>query len=121
MLHGSDLIRLMITLGISMLLHEVANRAIALAGSVDGLPGVEIGQLFGVFHFDLYRKTAYLYVLSISILLIEHDMSLVFRFADRITMLVGGAVLVTGTPAAIADDARVREVYLGKGHRNAHT
>ncbi|WP_202962643.1 ABC transporter ATP-binding protein [Herminiimonas sp. CN] len=56
---------------------------------------------------------------SISILLIEHDMSLVFRFADRITVLVGGAELVTGTPAEIADDARVREVYLGKGHCNA--
>jgi branched-chain amino acid transport system ATP-binding protein len=53
---------------------------------------------------------------DISILLIEHDMSLVFRFAERITVLVGGAELVTGTPAAIASDARVREVYLGKRH-----
>ena len=52
----------------------------------------------------------------ISILLIEHDMSLVFRFAERITVLVCGAELVTGTPAEIADDARVREVYLGKRH-----
>jgi branched-chain amino acid transport system ATP-binding protein len=56
---------------------------------------------------------------SISILLIEHDMSLVFRFAERITVLVGGAELVTGTPAEIAADAQVREVYLGKGHRHA--
>jgi branched-chain amino acid transport system ATP-binding protein len=53
---------------------------------------------------------------DISILLIEHDMSLVFRFADRITVLVGGAELVTGTPQEIADDPRVREVYLGKRH-----
>ena len=53
---------------------------------------------------------------SISILLIEHDMSLVFRFAARITVLVCGAELVTGTPAEIADDARVREVYLGRRH-----
>ena len=51
---------------------------------------------------------------DISILLIEHDMSLVFRFADRITVLVNGAELVTGTPAEIADDPRVREIYLGK-------
>lgn len=58
---------------------------------------------------------------TISILLIEHDMSLVFRFAERITVLVGGAELVTGTPAEIAADARVREVYLGKGHCNAQT
>ena len=53
---------------------------------------------------------------DISILLIEHDMSLVFRFADRITVLVSGAELVTGTPAEIAADPRVREVYLGKRH-----
>jgi branched-chain amino acid transport system ATP-binding protein len=53
---------------------------------------------------------------DISILLIEHDMSLVFRFATRITVLVGGAELVTGTPSEIADDPRVREVYLGKKH-----
>ena len=52
---------------------------------------------------------------DISVLLIEHDMSLVFRFADRITVLVGGAELVTGTPAEIAADPRVREVYLGDG------
>ena len=53
---------------------------------------------------------------DISILLIEHDMSLVFRFAERITVLVGGAELVTGTPSEIADDPQVREVYLGKRH-----
>jgi ABC-type branched-subunit amino acid transport system ATPase component len=51
---------------------------------------------------------------DISILLIEHDMSLVFRFAHTITVLAGGAELVTGTPAEIAADERVREVYLGK-------
>jgi branched-chain amino acid transport system ATP-binding protein len=53
---------------------------------------------------------------EISILLIEHDMNLVFNFAERITVLVSGAELVTGTPSEIADDPRVREVYLGKGH-----
>ena len=50
---------------------------------------------------------------EISILLIEHDMSLVFRFAQRITVLVSGAELVSGTPAEIAADPRVQEVYLG--------
>ncbi|HUW36776.1 MAG TPA: ABC transporter ATP-binding protein [Rhodocyclaceae bacterium] len=53
---------------------------------------------------------------EISILLIEHDMSLVFRFAQRITVLVSGAELVSGTPAEIAADPRVQEVYLGKHH-----
>ncbi len=50
---------------------------------------------------------------EMTILLIEHDMDLVFRFADRISVLVMGAVLTEGTPEAIAADPRVREVYLG--------
>ncbi|HEX6979269.1 MAG TPA: ABC transporter ATP-binding protein [Alphaproteobacteria bacterium] len=54
---------------------------------------------------------------DIAVLIIEHDMDLVFRFARRITVLVQGAVLVEGTPGEIAADARVREVYLGeRGH-----
>lgn len=53
----------------------------------------------------------------ITVLFIEHDMNLVFRFASRIIVLVGGRVLVEGTPSEIAADRRVREVYLGKkGH-----
>jgi len=51
---------------------------------------------------------------EIAVLIIEHDMDLVFRFARRITVLVQGAVLVEGPPAEIAADARVREVYLGE-------
>ena len=50
----------------------------------------------------------------ISVLFIEHDMDIVFRFASRIIVMVGGRVLVEGTPEQIAADARVREVYLGK-------
>jgi len=50
---------------------------------------------------------------DVTILLIEHDMDLVFRFADRVTVLVGGAVLAEGPPEAIARDPKVREAYLG--------
>jgi branched-chain amino acid transport system ATP-binding protein len=53
---------------------------------------------------------------EIAILIIEHDMELVFRFARRITVLVQGQVLVEGTPDEIAADRRVHEVYLGEGH-----
>jgi branched-chain amino acid transport system ATP-binding protein len=52
---------------------------------------------------------------DIAILIIEHDMDLVFRFAREITVLVAGAVLTSGPPEAIAADPRVREVYLGSG------
>jgi ABC-type branched-subunit amino acid transport system ATPase component len=51
---------------------------------------------------------------DISILIIEHDMDVVFRFARRITVLVAGAVLAEGTPEEIAADERVRTVYLGE-------
>jgi branched-chain amino acid transport system ATP-binding protein len=51
---------------------------------------------------------------DIAILIIEHDMDLVFRFASRITVLVQGQVLVEGRPDEIAADRRVRDVYLGE-------
>jgi branched-chain amino acid transport system ATP-binding protein len=54
---------------------------------------------------------------DITVLFIEHDMNLVFRFATRIVVLVGGTVLTEGTPKEIASDARVREVYLGGAHQ----
>jgi len=53
---------------------------------------------------------------DIAVLFIEHDMELVFRFASRVIVLVGGRVLLEGTPAEIAADERVRAVYLGKTH-----
>jgi len=65
-LRANDLGRLMITLGISMLLYEVANRATAITGGVDGLQGVEVGPVLGLFRFDLLGRTAYLYVLAVS-------------------------------------------------------
>jgi branched-chain amino acid transport system ATP-binding protein len=51
---------------------------------------------------------------DIAILIIEHDMELVFRFARRITVLVQGVVLTEGTPEEIARDVRVHQVYLGE-------
>ena len=53
---------------------------------------------------------------EVSIVLIEHDMDLVFNFADRITVLVNGAVLTEGTPQEIAQDPQVKAVYLGTEH-----
>jgi branched-chain amino acid transport system ATP-binding protein len=53
---------------------------------------------------------------DISVLFIEHDMEVVFRFASRVIVMVGGRLLVEGTPAEISADPRVREVYLGRAH-----
>ncbi len=50
---------------------------------------------------------------EVSMVLIEHDMALVFEFAKRMTVMVNGAVLTEGTPQAIANDPQVKAVYLG--------
>ena len=51
---------------------------------------------------------------DVSVLLIEHDMDLVFSFADRISVLVNGAMLVEGPPDEVARDPQVKAVYLGE-------
>jgi branched-chain amino acid transport system ATP-binding protein len=71
-----------------------------------GIPSEASAELFSVIA-ALPRE--------VTILFIEHDMDLVFRFAERITVLVAGAVLAEGSPGEIAADPRVREVYLGDG------
>jgi ABC-type branched-subunit amino acid transport system ATPase component len=69
-----------------------------------GVPRDESGQLFEAIS-NLSK--------NITILFIEHDMDIVFRFASRIIVMVGGRILVEGTPEQISADERVREVYLG--------
>src|SRR5882762_4347854 len=51
---------------------------------------------------------------DVTVLLIEHDMDIVFSFADRISVLVNGALFVEGPPAEVAADPRVKAVYLGE-------
>ena len=83
-------------------------RILLLDEPAAGIPAEECAELFEV----LGALPG-----DVSILLIEHDMQLVFRFARRITVLVDGSVLTEGTPEEIAKDTRVRAVYLGEsGH-----
>lgn len=70
-----------------------------------GIPSAESGELFGV----IARLPR-----DVTIVFIEHDMNLVFRFAETITVLVGGSVFLEGTPEKISADRGVREVYLGE-------
>ncbi len=64
-LRGSDLTRLMVTLGVSLMLGEVANRYSDLTGGADGLQGVTIAPVFGLFRFDLYGHNGYVYCLIV--------------------------------------------------------
>ena len=79
-------------------------RILLLDEPASGIPAAESREMFEVIA-ALPRE--------VSVLFIEHDMGLVFRFAERITVLVAGRVLCEGSPEEIAKDARVREVYLG--------
>jgi branched-chain amino acid transport system permease protein len=63
-LRGSDLTRLMVTLGVALVLHEVANALPQWTGGADGLQGMTVGPLLGRFDFDLYGRTAYVYSLT---------------------------------------------------------
>jgi len=51
---------------------------------------------------------------DIPVLFVEHDMKVVFSFATRVIVLVGGRILVDGNPATVRADARVREAYFGE-------
>ncbi len=64
-LRGSDLTRLMITLGVALMLYELANRVAWLTGGADGLTGMTVGPVLGLFEFDLWGRTAYLYSLAV--------------------------------------------------------
>ncbi len=75
-LRGSDLTRLMVTLGVSLLLFEIANQAAGLTGGADGLNGMAVGPILGWFEFDLYGRTAYAYSLAVLFVL--------FLFARRL-------------------------------------
>ena len=80
-------------------------RVLLLDEPAAGVPREETAALFAAIA-GLSRE--------LTVLFIEHDMEVVFRFASRILVMVGGRILVQGTPEEIARDPTVREVYLGR-------
>jgi branched-chain amino acid transport system permease protein len=62
-LRGSDLTRLMVTLGVSLVCFELANKFGELTGGADGLQGVTMAPVFGAYRFDMFGHTAYVYTL----------------------------------------------------------
>ena len=68
-IRGSDLTRLMVTLGMGLILYELANKLDWLTGGADGLQGVVMGPLLGQFEFDLAGRTAAFYSITVLIIL----------------------------------------------------
>ncbi|WP_188709219.1 branched-chain amino acid ABC transporter permease [Polaromonas eurypsychrophila] len=98
-MRGSDLTRLMVTLGVGLILMELANKLDWLTGGADGLQGVVMGPLLGRFEFDLYGRTSALY--SLVVLLVF------FVLARRLVNSPFG-----GTLKAIRDN-RLRAMAIG--------
>ena len=82
-------------------------KVLLLDEPVAGVPSTEGRALF-----DLLERLPE----HVAVMVIEHDMGLVFRFARRITVLVEGGILLEGSVDEVRQDARVRDVYLGKHH-----
>lgn len=109
-LRGSDLTRLMVTLGVALVLRELANRYGWLTGGADGLQGVTIQPLFGTFRFDMFGHTGYTYCLTVLFVL--------FLIARRLVNSPFGLSLlsVKGNPLrasaiGISVDARLVAIY----------
>jgi branched-chain amino acid transport system permease protein len=109
-LRGSDLTRLMVTLGVALVLREIANREAWLTGGADGLQGVTIKPLLGLFRFDMFGHTAYYYSLAVLFVL--------FLLARRIVNSPFGLSLravkgnsLRASAIGISVDARLVAVY----------
>jgi branched-chain amino acid transport system permease protein len=109
-LRGSDLTRLMVTLGVALVLRELANRYGWLTGGADGLQGVTIGPVLGIFRFDMFGHTGYTYCLTVLFIL--------FLIARRVVNSPFGLSLmsVKGNPLrssaiGISVDARLIAIY----------
>jgi branched-chain amino acid transport system ATP-binding protein len=95
----------MVEIGIALALEPTV---LLLDEPAAGVPRDEVGVIF-----DAVAKLP----ASMAVLLIEHDIDVVFRFATHVAVLVAGEILALGTPADIAADEQVRALYLGESGR----
>lgn len=107
---GQDLTRLMVTLGMCLMLYEFANKAVSVTGGIDGLWGISMDPLLGLFEFDLEGKTAFVY--SYVVLLLS------FLFLQRLVRSTFGLSLIAiregvhRMPAiGVSVQQRLRTVY----------
>ncbi|HEU0061866.1 MAG TPA: branched-chain amino acid ABC transporter permease [Hyphomicrobiaceae bacterium] len=109
-LRGSDLTRIMVTLGVALVLREIANRYAWLTGGADGLQGISMDPLLGLFRFDMFGRTAHAYTLIVLFVL--------FLLARRIVNSPFGLALqaikgnsLRAAAVGVAVNARLVAVY----------
>jgi len=109
-LRGSDLTRLMVTLGVALVLRELANRYSSLTGGADGLQGVSMKPVLGIFRFDMFGHTGYAYCLIVLFIL--------FLVARRVVNSPFGLSLLSAksnplrsSAIGISVDARLIAIY----------
>ena len=109
-LRGSDLTRLMVTLGVALILRELANKFGNITGGADGLTGVTIGPVLGLFEFDIFGKTAYAYSLCVLFILFYIARRLVNSPYGLLLRAIKGNALRTGA-MGVPTDRRLVTIY----------
>jgi branched-chain amino acid transport system permease protein len=109
-LRGSDLTRLMVTLGVSLMLGELANRYSDITGGADGLQGVTVAPILGLFQFDMFGHTGYAYCLIVLFVCFLLARRLVYSPFGLSLRAIKGNALRSGA-VGIPVNARLVAVY----------
>ena len=118
-LRGSDLTKLMVTLGVALVLGELANQMSWLTGGADGLQGITMGPILGLFEFDIFGTTAYAYSLVVTFLLFVIARRIVrvalsgCRCARSATILCGPAPSASRSTAGSSRSTPLPAAYAG--------
>ena len=109
-LRGSDLTRLMVTLGVALIMREIANQIPQLTGGADGLQGVIVGPILGMFDFDIFGHVAYVYCLVVLFVLFVLARRIVYSpFGLSLRAIKGNSLRASSI--GISVNARLVGVY----------
>lgn len=109
-LRGSDLTRLMVTLGVALILRELANKFGGITGGADGLTGVTMGPVLGLFEFDIFGQVAYAYSLVVLFILFYVARRLVNAPFGLLLRAIKGNSLRTGA-MGVPTNKRLVTIY----------
>src|SRR6516225_9709405 len=109
-LRGSDLTRLMVTLGVALIMREIANQIPEVTGGADGLQGVVVAPILGMFHFDIFGHVSYVYCLIVLFVLFLLARRVVYSpFGLSLRAVKGNALRASSI--GISVNARLVAIY----------